>query len=69
MLAAKPLIVPVNSKKAILIQDRRGYKKLRTGAISAEEFEDETPIQADQREQRRILQLLNRRKLKFWEPL
>ena len=33
----KALIVPVNSKRQILIQDRRGYKN-RTGVISAEEL-------------------------------
>ena len=53
----KALIVPVNSKKQILIQDRRGYKKPDWGYFGGGIEEGETPIQAVIRESKEELQI------------
>lgn len=53
----KALIVPVNSKRQILIQDRRGYKKPDWGYFGGEIEEGETPIQAVIRESKEELQI------------
>lgn len=54
----KALIVPVNSKRQILIQDRRGYKKPDWGYFGGGIEEGETPIQAVIRESKEELQIV-----------
>ncbi|OHA16365.1 MAG: hypothetical protein A3G52_04445 [Candidatus Taylorbacteria bacterium RIFCSPLOWO2_12_FULL_43_20] len=53
----KALIVPINSKHQILIQDRRGYKKPDWGFFGGEIEEGETPTQAVIRETKEELQI------------
>lgn len=53
----KALIVPINSKNQILIQDRRGHKKPDWGYFGGEIETDETPLQAVIRESEEELQV------------
>src|SRR3989344_5811703 len=53
----KALIVPINSKHQILIQDRRGHKKPDWGYFGGEIEEGETPLQAVIRETKEELQI------------
>ncbi len=53
----KALIVPINSKNQILIQDRRGYKKPDWGYFGGEIEIDEAPIRAVIRESKEELQI------------
>lgn len=53
----KALIVPINSKHQIFIQDRRGHKKPDWGYFGGEIEKDETPIQAVIRETKEELQI------------
>mgnify|MGYP001566600257 FL=1 len=53
----KALIVPINSKHQILIQDRRGHKKPDWGYFGGEIESGETPMQAVIRETKEELQI------------
>ncbi|MCR4327947.1 MAG: NUDIX domain-containing protein [Patescibacteria group bacterium] len=53
----KALIVPINSKHQIFIQDRRGYKKPDWGYFGGEIEKGETPLQAIIRETKEELQI------------
>ena len=53
----KALIVPINSKHQILIQDRRGHKKPDWGYFGGEIENGETPTQAVIRETKEELQI------------
>src|SRR3989338_5344668 len=53
----KALIVPINSKHQILIQDRRGHKKPDWGYFGGEIEDGETPLQAVIRETKEELQI------------
>jgi len=53
----KALIVPINSKHQILIQDRRGHKKPDWGYFGGEIEDGETPLQAVIRETKEELQV------------
>lgn len=53
----KALIVPINSKKQILIQDRRGHKKPDWGYFGGEIEGEETPIEAVIRETKEELSI------------
>lgn len=53
----KALILPVNSRNQILIQDRRGYKKPDWGYFGGEIEANETPLQAVIRETKEELQI------------
>lgn len=53
----KALIVPINSKHQIFIQDRRGHKKPDWGYFGGEIEKDETPIQTVIRETKEELQI------------
>ena len=53
----KSLIVPVNSKRQIFIQDRRGFKKPDWGYFGGEIEKDETPIEAVIRETKEELDI------------
>ena len=53
----KALIVPINSKHQILIQDRRGHKKPDWGYLGGEIENGETPTQAVIRETKEELQI------------
>lgn len=62
----KALIVPINSKHQIFIQDRRGHKKPDWGYFGGEIEKDETPIQAVIRETKEELQIdVRAEKLKY----
>lgn len=51
----KALLVPVNSKRQILIQDRRGFKKPDWGYFGGEIEKGETPLEAVLRESKEEL--------------
>lgn len=53
--ARKALIVPINSKRQIFIQDRRGYKKPDWGYFGGEIETGETPLKAVIRESKEEL--------------
>lgn len=53
----KALLIPINSKKQILIQDRRGYKKPDWGFFGGGIEGEETPLEAVTRETREELQI------------
>jgi len=53
----KSLIVPINSKQQIFIQDRRGFKKPDWGYFGGEIEENETPIEAVIRETKEELDI------------
>ena len=53
----KSLLIPVNSKKQILIQDRRNYKKPDWGFFGGGIEGDETPLEAVIRESNEELSL------------
>lgn len=53
----KALIVPINSKNQIFIQDRRGHKKPDWGYFGGEIEAEETPLQAVIRESEEELQV------------
>ncbi|MCB9805779.1 NUDIX hydrolase [Candidatus Nomurabacteria bacterium] len=62
----KALLVPLNSKKEILIQDRKGYKKPDWGYFGGSIEEGETPIKAMIRETKEELDLdLTEKDLKY----
>src|SRR5437867_4459939 len=46
----KALIIPINQKREILIQDRRGYKKPDWGYFGGAIHTEETPLDAALRE-------------------
>ena len=53
----KALIIPINSKLQILIQDRRGYKKPDWGYFGGSIEKSETPLQAVIRETKEELDI------------
>lgn len=53
----KSLIVPINSKRQIFIQDRQGFKKPDWGYFGGEIEENETPIEAVIRETKEELDI------------
>lgn len=53
--ARKALIVPINSKRQIFIQDRRGHKKPDWGYFGGEIEQNETPLEAVIRESKEEL--------------
>ena len=53
----KALIIPINSKHQIFIQDRRGHKKPDWGYFGGEIEDEETPTQAVIRETKEELQI------------
>lgn len=53
----KALIVPINQKREVLIQDRRGHKKPDWGYFGGEIEENETPIEAVIRESKEELDI------------
>lgn len=53
----KSLIVPINAKRQIFIQDRRGFKKPDWGYFGGEIEKDETPIEAVIRETKEELDI------------
>jgi len=63
----KALIVPINSKNKILIQDRRGHKKPDWGYFGGEIEKGETPLQAVIRETKEELQInVQAKELKYF---
>ncbi len=62
----KALIVPINSKRQIFIQDRRGFKKPDWGFFGGEIEQGETPLEAVIRETKEELDInINPDKLKY----
>lgn len=51
----KSLLIPINSRRQILIQDRRGYKKPDWGYFGGQIEEDEIPLEAVIRESKEEL--------------
>lgn len=53
----KALIVPINARRQIFIQDRRGHKKPNWGYFGGEIERDETPLEAVMRETKEELDI------------